>query len=166
MFFNKLIPIILSLSIIQSIPPKDPLDTDPSKPLGDVVPIEASVSQFENTNKQKILLPKYIPFTPTHTGGHYNELLKMLSIQYLDQKANNLLAISVYLKKNRSKNFEVKSENVTLADGTIAMYVHSEDHGADIIRFKKNNLTYQIRLSKRGTEKKLDDLIKVANSLQ
>ncbi|CAM3680309.1 MULTISPECIES: hypothetical protein [Brevibacillus] len=164
MFFNKLIPIILSLSIIHSIPPKDPLNSDPSKPLGDVAPIKVSVSQFENTNKQKISLPQYIPFTPTHTGGHYNKLLQMLTIDYLNQKTNELLSISVYLKESSDKNN--KPEIVTLADGTIAKYIHSDKYIADFIRFKKNNLTYEIGILKQEKGRRLDALIKVANSLQ
>ncbi|MDR7319653.1 hypothetical protein [Brevibacillus nitrificans] len=166
MLISKILPILLSLSILQPVAPnpKDPLDVDSNKPLGNVSTIELSETQFKNTYKKDILLPQYVPFTPTHTGGHFNKLLQELSIDYLNEKTNELLSISIYVQNGG--DIKIQPEIVTLVDGTKAEYLHADNYIADFIRFKKNGLTYLVGISKNDKKEKRDDLLKVANSLQ
>ncbi|WDV93323.1 hypothetical protein [Brevibacillus parabrevis] len=164
MFIGKVLTLILSLSILQPIAPKDPLDVDPNKPLGNVAPLKVSVSQFEKTYHKDILLPQYIPFTPTHTGGRFNELLQRLTVDYYNNQTNELLSISIYVQSNNP--LKIQPEMITLVDGTKAEYLHADNYMADFIRFKKNNLFYEIGIAKNGKSEKMDDLLKVANSLE
>ncbi|RAT94000.1 hypothetical protein [Brevibacillus sp. Leaf182] len=163
MFISKLLPILLSLSIIQPIAPKDPLDVDPSKPLGNVAPIKVSVTQFENTYKKDTLLPQYIPFTPTHTGGVFSELQQKLTVDYLDQKTDERLSMTIHYKIGG--DLKIQPKIVDLVNGTKAEYLHDEYYLADFIRFKKSDLIYVIGISKNGRGERFDDLVKVANSL-
>ena len=125
MLTNKLLLIVLSLMLVHPIGPKDPLDYDPNKPLGDVSPIHISVSQFEERYHKDVLIPQFIPFKPTHSGGRCNELLKNLDIEYINLKSNERF---------------------------LFLY--------------KGGLFYEIGISKNKKNEKLNDLLKVANSLK
>ncbi|WP_161784702.1 hypothetical protein [Halalkalibacter okhensis] len=50
--FNVLLSVILSLSLVQA-ETSDPLEPNPNKPLGDVIPIEKAVSEFEKQYEKK-----------------------------------------------------------------------------------------------------------------
>lgn len=143
-----------------------PIIIDPNKPLGDVSSIKKSVYQFENYFHKVVMLPQYIPFTPTHSGGNLSKKDKLIQIDYLNQKINERLYLMILLRPEEKVRDGKNAKKLSLVDGTEVIYNHIKESDSDFIRFKKGDLIYYIAISKNKKEEKLADLLKVANSLK
>jgi hypothetical protein len=161
-----LVPLLLSLTIVQSTA-NEPLQADPNKPLGDVIPIEQSVSQFEKTFKKDVLLPKHLPFIPTNSGGFFDKQQQRLRIDYLNKNTGELCSVLVFYLENHIKG-DKTAQQVKLIDDTKAYYMHDNTMAFDFIKFKKGDLTYRLAVSKtnRQGKERLDDLLNIANSMK
>lgn len=145
----------------------DPLyDINLDNPLGyDASSIEESVSQFEKTYNKDVMLPQYIPFIPTHSGGNFAETQKIVTVDYLNKETNERLCMMVFLRPEQSVEEGKTGKYVDLNNGTKAVYYHLPESKNEFMRFKKGDLLYYITISKNNRNEKLDDLMKVANSL-
>jgi hypothetical protein len=166
MFLIKLVPLFLSLALTLPNLNKDPLEPNPNKPLGNVITIEESVLQFEKAFNKEVLLPKYLPFTPTDSGGNFYKNEQRLTVDYLNRQTGELCSLHIY-NREFHLNSETAATNVKLTDGTKASYIHNSSIVADFIKFKKAELTYLLGISKNNSpdKSKLNDLLKIANSL-
>ena len=162
---TKIVLAVLCVMFVQPLVPDDPLTYDPKKPLGDVSPIHISVSQFEERYRKDVLIPHYIPFTPTHSGGRCNERFQNVEIDFINVKTNEKLFIDVSFKNHWGK-FVKQAALVTLDDGTKAWYLNDKRRVADFLGFHKDELFYEIGILKNHKNERLHDLIKVANSLK
>lgn len=143
-----------------------PIKIDPNKPLGDVFPIKESVSQFEKRFHKEVMLPQYIPFIPTHSGGNFSETNKLIQVDYLNQKTDERLYMMILLRPEEQVKNGENAKIISLVDGTKAIYNHIKESDGEFMRFKKGDLIYYISISKNNKEEKIGDLLKVANSLK
>ncbi len=166
MILTKLLPLLMLLTLFRTIV-DEPITVDPSKPLGDVASIEGSVAQFERKFNEIIILPHYLPFTPTHSGGHFDESQKQVRIDYLNNTKNSqeLLSLKIIFGKIHLK-IEKSAQFVKLEDNTEAKYIHSRTTVFDFLKLEKGGLTYFIAISKNNNKDTLTELLKVANSLR
>lgn len=142
-------------------------DLNPNNPLGyNASPIEESVSQFEKTYNKNVKLPRYIPFTPTHSGGNFAESQKIVTVDYLNKKTNERLCMMVFIRPEQSIEEGKTGKYVDLNNGTKAVYHHLKESSNEFMIFKEGELLYYITISKNNRDEKLDDLLKVANSLK
>lgn len=160
--FNVLISIALSLSFFQT---EIKLEPDPNKPLGEVIPIEEAAAEFQKRYDKKVMIPKYIPFTPTIAGGKVSE--NEITLDYLDEKDNKTLSLSAYVNDLKIK--KAKDDFFNLDNGIKAEIINDKRIGFMLITFKADGLSYLIGINKskyRDTEECIKELTKVANSLE
>jgi hypothetical protein len=68
MLFTLLLSAVICLSPFQANEVQS-FEVQPDKPLGDVVSIEEALSEFEARYEKKVMIPNYVPFDPTISGG-------------------------------------------------------------------------------------------------
>lgn len=138
---------------------KDDLLSETLKnPLGHDLSIDEAVSKFEQQFKKNVLLPTYIPFNTSHTGGHYSD--ERLIISYYNENTKDKIKISMV--HNGKLVYPKGSEELLLPDGTKAVYVSDEKRVANFLFFVKDGIEYQLGISKNFG---LETLSKVAISM-
>ena len=139
--------------------------TQSKNPLGDNLSIAKTVSNFEKRFQKKVLLPEYISFTPTHTGGSYLEASAYIRISYYNISSKQTLIVEEAVENPQSDyNKAAKANPITLKDGTDAIYL--EDRIAKRIWFKKNGMVYTIGLQTDHNNVDTQELLQVVNSLK
>lgn len=134
-----------------------------NNPLGyNASPIKESVSKFEKAYNKNVKLPQYIPFTPTHSGGKFAETPKIVTVDYLNKETNERLCMMVFLRPEQSIEEGKTGKYVDCK----AVYDHLKESKNEFMSFKEGDLLYYITISKNNRDEKLDDLLKVANSLK
>jgi len=134
-------------------------------PIGDhVIPIPEALNKFKINLGKNVSLPTYIPFKITHTGALYNENEKSLKLIYFNQNTNDKMIIYVVSNNNKIEGFQ-KHTVITLANGTKALYTNNDKFISASILFKKNDLDYNIGITKGYNGNILSSLSKVALSL-
>lgn len=133
-------------------------------PLGDdILLVEDALKQFQSKFNKTPTLPKFIPFQPTHSGAFFRDWDNQLRVDYLDNNSKELLSIVIVME-----NFDYKQHSVSivLEDKTKAQYKNNPKSGFESLKFQKDNLTYQIVISKSKEKRsnKMNELIQIANS--
>lgn len=149
----------------------DSLEPDPKNPLGEVRPVKDVVSEFKKTHKTKVILPKYIPFKPTHTGGDIYTVRQQqrLRIDYVknNYKAKLLTVEIVNGSKMKIGTREKNAIKIKLKNGVDSLYIsETEKYGYDILYFTKDNNSYRIAISNYNENDQFKELEKVALSIK
>ncbi|WP_164472664.1 hypothetical protein [Cohnella candidum] len=139
---------------------------NPQNPLGDNLSVNEAKSAFESKYNTKMLLPTYVPFTPTHIGGDLKKT--MLRIRYFNEKTQHTMLLDIIPKTETlyDQIFIPHGDEVKLIDGTKGKYYHDSNLALDRIHFVKNNIGYRIYIGKNNGPVPLSDLLKVADSLR
>ncbi|MBP3950377.1 hypothetical protein [Bacillus suaedae] len=158
---NLLMSVVLSFSLIH----EQEIEIDPNKPLGDVVPIEEAISNFEELYDSKVLSPKYLPFEPTVSGGYVDKTEKKIRIDYLNEKDNKTLSVNAHVD---DITFDQDGEDLKLKNGQRAKILNDKSIGFIFVYFKSNGLTYLVGINRSkypNDEVCIEELTKVVNSM-
>ncbi|KHF38539.1 hypothetical protein [Halalkalibacter okhensis] len=113
------------------------------------------------------MMPEYLPFTPTVSGGNIDKSQDILRIDYLNEKSNKTLALEAHVNDLNLKS--AKGEYFNLNNGIKAEIINDQSIDFLFINFKVNDLTYLIGINKNkypDIEECIKELKKVANSIK
>lgn len=161
MTLNRLLSGLLVFISIFTGGMEDPLNPDPKKPLGDVIPIEKAVQEFNYLYGIEVALPKYLPIHYTTQGG---SIQRALRVDYMDQSNNELLSINVFVGEEYLES-EKRAEEVLVNKNITGYHFNMPDSNINYLIFRQRGLTYIIALASHHKENKMDELIKIANSI-
>ncbi|MCT8138224.1 hypothetical protein H1D32_10930 [Anaerobacillus sp. CMMVII] len=113
----------------------------PDNPLGEEYTIEEAVSKFEGKFHKKVLLPRYLPFEVTHSGGSYSEAQKHITVTYYNEHSQAKVQIDTFYQPI-SKG--ISGETVKLKDGSKAIYRTDIGSGFDFLFIEKDDFNYYL----------------------
>ncbi|MCM3379488.1 DUF4367 domain-containing protein [Shouchella rhizosphaerae] len=163
MTLNKLLSGLLVVISLFTGGVEDPLTPDPNKPLGDVLPIEKAVQEFNYLYGIEVVLPQYLPIHYTTQGGSIDQ--GSLRVDYMDQSNNELLSINVFVGEKHLES-EKRAKEVLLNKNITGYHFIMPDSNINFLIFRQDGLTYIIALASHYKDNKVDELIKIANSLR
>ena len=132
MTLNKLLSGLLVVISLFTGGVEDPLTPDPNKPLGDVLPSEKAVQEFNYLYGIEVVLPQYLPIHYTTQGGSIDQ--GALRVDYMDQSNNDLLSIDVFVGEEHLES-EKRAKEVLLNK---KIYIYIKKNKNIIINSDKN----------------------------
>lgn len=155
----------METQIQTEIPTNDLKNAAESEP---TLSIEDALKQFRTSFNKNPIVPKYIPFEPTYSGGLFNEQKKVVSVGYLNVNSHEFMSLMITTEDFVNIKDPVY---IKLHNSTKAIYVRARDSklaSVDFIRFQKDGLTYQIGISnseRNDGQERLKELVEIANSM-
>ncbi|MBM7608776.1 hypothetical protein JOD29_002023 [Lysinibacillus composti] len=133
--------------------------------------IDEALAKSEEHFKRNIALPNEIPITFTHSFGRFSnpkgDANDRLEVRYVDENAGaNDYSIEVRpIDYKIPIREEMIDEELKLNNGTYAIYSTTMSMGTNNLVFEMNEWQYILSLNKDATDKALELLIEVANSI-